>query len=166
MTLLKPCKRGHERTTENTYFYKGRRTCRECKNATARKWSKNNSKYEQAKQRKRRRTKGSQVREYANNWRRDNPDRVRAHYLKQAHGISVETFDAMNHKQKGRCAVCLELSGSALFVDHDHTTGNIRGLLCSTCNSGIGMLKDDTHLLKSAIKYLEEHSIMESRHDN
>lgn len=56
------------------------------------------------------------------------------------------------------CGICgaTESSGGKkqLHVDHDHTTGKIRGLLCNHCNLGIGHFKDDTELLQAAIKYL------------
>jgi recombination endonuclease VII len=58
--------------------------------------------------------------------------------------------------QNGVCAICKEApNGKKLALDHDHTTGEIRGLLCSSCNWGIGWLKDNTQTLKLAIQYLE-----------
>ena len=47
---------------------------------------------------------------------------------------------------------------NALTVDHNHVTGQIRGLLCTNCNLGIGNFKDKTELLKNAIKYLEKYT--------
>lgn len=56
--------------------------------------------------------------------------------------------------QNGRCAICKEFFTGTPNVDHDHQTGVVRGLLCHGCNVGIGFLKDDIRLLKSAIVYL------------
>jgi hypothetical protein len=57
--------------------------------------------------------------------------------------------------QKGRCLVCRH-KPKKLVVDHDHTTGHIRGLLCDPCNQGIGFLREDPKLLERAIAYLSK----------
>jgi Recombination endonuclease VII len=55
-------------------------------------------------------------------------------------------------EQAGVCAICsLDLP---LSIDHDHVTGEVRGLLCSNCNLGIGNLRDDPEIIGSAIRYL------------
>lgn len=64
--------------------------------------------------------------------------------------------------QKGKCAICSTLHNPAekkgrLYVDHDHKTGAIRGLLCGHCNSGLGYFEDDIDLLINAMEYLEKH---------
>lgn len=61
--------------------------------------------------------------------------------------------------QGGVCAICGETnaSGRDLSVDHDHETGEIRQLLCSNCNTGIGLLKDNPELLIKASAYLMKH---------
>jgi len=64
----------------------------------------------------------------------------------------------MSDDQEGLCAICRGPSGRrALGVDHDHTTGAVRGLLCSTCNSGLGGFRDNAALLIEAIVYLNQH---------
>jgi hypothetical protein len=74
--------------------------------------------------------------------------------------LLVDDWNKMFDKQKGCCAICgihqNELK-KALAVDHRHSDGKVRGLLCNPCNRGIGLLKEDTDKLKAAIKYLEEH---------
>jgi hypothetical protein len=74
------------------------------------------------------------------------------------YGISEDQYKAMLEQQEGRCAICQELPKSiALHVDHDHVTGNVRGLLCRDCNLAIGHLRDSTSILMRAIKYLENY---------
>lgn len=73
------------------------------------------------------------------------------------YGISVDEYDDLYSKQDGACAIRgKDNSGKRLCVDHCHSTGNIRGLLCHRCNVGIGMFLDNTELLASAILYLTE----------
>jgi len=78
----------------------------------------------------------------------------RRHHLKQAHGLTLEDYDDLLAKQGGVCAICGEYRGRRLAVDHDHTTGRVRGLLCDPCNQGIGFLDDDVSRLRAAIRYL------------
>jgi hypothetical protein len=59
------------------------------------------------------------------------------------------------HLQTGRCAICLDIKHiDELYIDHDHETDMVRGLLCCNCNTGIGQLKDSPRILKRAISYL------------
>jgi hypothetical protein len=71
-------------------------------------------------------------------------------------GLSIEQFEQLVRKQGGGCAICAGKppSGSVLCVDHDHATGEIRGLLCGPCNIGLARFKDDPVLLKRAVSYL------------
>jgi hypothetical protein len=80
------------------------------------------------------------------------------YHLKKNFGITIDAYNDMFTKQGGKCAICGKHQSEctrALAVDHDHITGKIRGLLCSTCNIGLGNFKDDTSLLKNTITYLE-----------
>ena len=70
------------------------------------------------------------------------------------YGISLLQYEAMLEAQNGVCAICKKTEGKHLSVDHNHVTGEIRGLLCSRCNLVIGRCNDDTKLLKAAILYL------------
>lgn len=82
----------------------------------------------------------------------------RKHRLKK-YGLTPEALDAMLESQGGVCAVCgtseWKGHGSAPHVDHDHTSGAVRGLLCVNCNRGLGFFGDDVARLRSAIVYLE-----------
>ena len=83
-------------------------------------------------------------------------DRSKNDHLKNQYGITLEKFNEMNAKQKGLCAICGKLckTGKRLCVDHDHETGEVRGLLCQECNCGLGLLKDNVSILEKCIKYL------------
>lgn len=82
----------------------------------------------------------------------------RKYRLKKFYGISVEDYDAMLEKQDGGCAICgrteSDETGRRLHVDHDHGTGELRGLLCNACNRGIGYFGDDIDRMEAAILYL------------
>jgi hypothetical protein len=95
-------------------------------------------------------------------WKKENPDKVaiveRRSLLKKKYGLSLEQYEAMSEAQGHSCAICgghreQEHTGK-LIVDHCHATGAVRGLLCNTCNRGIGLLKDDPQLLSHALNYL------------
>ena len=74
---------------------------------------------------------------------------------KQNYGITEDRFLTMLNEQQGVCAICKKPEFKRLLsVDHCHSTGQIRGLLCSKCNLGIGNLEDSTGSLESAIDYL------------
>lgn len=61
--------------------------------------------------------------------------------------------------QCGKCAICGRELWEKLRIDHDHKTGNLRGLLCDNCNWGLGNFKDNPAFLESAIKYLNKYNI-------
>lgn len=85
-------------------------------------------------------------------------DRNRNQQLWSNYGISLETFWRIHAAQNHRCACCgTENPGNAWHVDHDHSTDQIRGILCLNCNSGIGMLGDNLKGLQNAVAYLEAH---------
>lgn len=70
------------------------------------------------------------------------------------YGIEPHEFDRMLAEQGGACAVCRR--ERRLVVDHDHETGAVRGLLCDSCNQGLGKFADDTERLNAAIAYLRK----------
>ncbi len=78
--------------------------------------------------------------------------------LKHRHGISKADYETLLAKQEGACGICHKPppENQYLHVDHDHKTGRIRGLLCKSCNMGLGILGDDALLLHSAIRYLSD----------
>lgn len=81
-------------------------------------------------------------------------DKLMYHY-----GLSLEEYYFLHDEQLGTCAICHNKckSGRRLAVDHNHETGKTRGLLCMSCNRGLGLFNDDRYLLAKAVEYLEEH---------
>lgn len=78
-------------------------------------------------------------------------------YLKHHYGLTPQRYEEMLHAQKGMCAICDTKPGMReLGVDHDHATGKVRALLCMSCNTGLGMFRDNPVLLRRAAKYLRE----------
>lgn len=82
--------------------------------------------------------------------------------VKQYYSLTMEQYESMFAAQGERCAICGNFAdpngvraASRLHVDHDHTTGTVRGLLCNHCNRGLGAFKDKTYLLELAISYLK-----------
>jgi len=99
---------------------------------------------------------------------RENPAHFRERQYKRLYGITYDdAFNLLKH-QGGVCAVCASpvdfnvrtrssKAGMAV-VDHCHTTGKVRGILCHFCNIGIGHLKDDVTIVEKAFSYLKESS--------
>ena len=98
-------------------------------------------------------------------WRERNPEtyrrstkrtNLRKFALRHGVEIDIDLYDQMVDEQDGRCLICASEPGSiALAVDHDHETGRVRGLLCRSCNQGLGHFRDDPGLLRRAAIYLE-----------
>lgn len=68
-------------------------------------------------------------------------------------------FQELWNKQNGRCAICgtLFLNDRSYRIDHDHETGKVRGILCASCNTGLGLFKDAPEVLNMASEYLTTH---------
>lgn len=80
--------------------------------------------------------------------------------LQRAYGISYQQYLEMLDAQDGKCAICgTEDTGKrkAFAVDHCHECGEVRGLLCSNCNTGIGNLREDIEIMERAIAYVRYH---------
>lgn len=126
---------------DNNFFEQGRRVCRKCR---------------AKKKMVTRRDKGipSKIKHNV-----PKELKTRSYNLKNHFNMTLDDYDEMYRNQSGCCAICgthqSEL-GRTLCVDHNHITGEIRGLLCNDCNTAIGKLKTDEgiELLQKAIKYL------------
>lgn len=130
------CPRGHEYTPENTRHRKGKRpglTCRVCIEC------------ERTRRREAQRAKAAA-----------DPLYHRRAWLMRTYGITVERYIEILDAQGGVCAGCSKPCSVKAFlsVDHEHETGEIRGLLCHHCNLAVGYAKDDPELLEALAAYL------------
>jgi len=109
-------------------------------------------------------------------WQQENPDRLnayrrarrlepdvkrreRAGHLMRKFGITLEQYEAMLEAQGGVCAICGRAPGDiSLHVDHDHSTGRIRALLCFPCNNALADLREDPDIVGKALAYLVTHT--------
>lgn len=87
-------------------------------------------------------------------------DKLREYHLQKEFSMSIEDYNSLLEKQDGVCNICkrhrIASNKSNMAVDHCHTTGKIRGILCNWCNRGIGIFEDNEEFLKRAIDYLKE----------
>lgn len=103
---------------------------------------------------------------YNREWTARNKERrsryVRKSRMLRTYGITVEEHAQMVEDCGNRCYICGEQPNAAsknhnkLHVDHDHHTGEVRGLLCNQCNRAIGLMKESPRRLRTAAIYLEE----------
>ena len=85
-------------------------------------------------------------------------DSARRNRRRNMYGVTNEEFAEMCEAQGGVCAICQREPGQlGLVLDHDHETGEVRGVICSPCNSGLGLFQDDPEFLRVAAAYLEAH---------
>ena len=97
---------------------------------------------------------------HSQKWRVNNPDKNRQYYLKTTYNITVEEYDLLLKAQNNSCAICggpPSVVGNNLHVDHNHTTGKNRGLLCGHCNLILGQSKENKDILRKSIEYLEKY---------
>lgn len=83
-------------------------------------------------------------------------ERYKDRRRRNRYGISAAEYQSRLATQGGVCAICREPpKRQSLYVDHDHQTGETRGLLCAHCNTGLGGFRDDPRRLLAAAQYLE-----------
>ncbi|MGH8986882.1 MAG: endonuclease VII domain-containing protein [Acidimicrobiia bacterium] len=100
-----------------------------------------------------------QNREYYNQrqreYRREHREAERLGHLRRTFGLTLEDYELLLAPQLGGCAICGEAPGKiSLHVDHDHESGEVRGLLCFRCNGGLGQFKEQPTRLLRAADYL------------
>ena len=151
---------------ERDYYQKNKKRLKKVRheyvNKNREKLSKNGKIYYQANKEK--------VREKQREYIKKNPNKTREMHLKQIYGITSKDYNKILKIQNGVCAICLQPSSSKhqsgkiknLAIDHDHETGEIRGLLCDNCNRALGMFKDNPQYLENAKKYLQEYELKQN----
>lgn len=85
-------------------------------------------------------------------------------YTLRRRGLTVADYERMLAAQRGRCAICRRQDprgNGRWHIDHDHVTGQVRGLLCSNCNLALGYLGDDPDVIRAAATYVAKHRQME-----
>lgn len=95
--------------------------------------------------------KGYDPKEYSSSERR------REYLVNRNFGLSSKEYSNLKEQHNNSCAICdisFKTLGKRLSIDHDHSTGKIRGLLCPKCNTALGLLRDDIKLLEKMLKYL------------
>lgn len=150
MSQLKECSVCHaNKPVEDFPIHKkstgARRTrCNACQNAYWRSWRAANAEKHRASVKR---------------WRENNAESRRAEGRRRFYGLTPEDTASMLAAQDAACAICrseIHDGPDGFCVDHNHVTGEVRGLLCRKCNVLLGMASDDPSVLAAAIQYLEE----------
>ena len=98
-------------------------------------------------------------------WQADNPERAkyssRNRSIKTKYGIDIEQYNQILKDQNYQCAICGCTTQKHSYqknfnIDHNHETGEVRGLLCTACNRALGLFKDNPDILRKAAEYLDK----------
>ena len=150
--------------------------CKDCKKKSSKNWREDNKEHKQEYQKNWEEDNKEQRQKYRDGRKEEtkrytaqNKDKQRNNFLYNKYGITDKEYDDMVREQDNKCAICenpeskLNDNGypMRLCVDHDHITGQVRGLLCNKCNLGIGYLRSDegTDILLNAVCYIEIHNL-------
>lgn len=134
----------------------------EAQRARSRQWTKDNPEKSKAKDRKYKSNPDNRpgINATTNKWRASNPDKVMEYNRKQRLrrlGVEEFDFDGLFASQGHACAICRTTEkpkSKGWHIDHCHSTGRIRGILCQHCNLGLGRFRDNLDTLKAAEAYL------------
>jgi hypothetical protein len=133
-------------------------TCKECCSASHKLWREKNKEHIKQKGKERYEANKEEMKAQMRQYRKDNPKKMRDLHYRRYYGINIHDYNEMLYKQQNCCGICGCFAGEErLCVDHDHETGEVRGLLCQLCNKALGLFKDDKGSLERAIAYLERY---------
>ena len=96
--------------------------------------------------------------ERVRDYEQENPEKYINSILKCRYGIDCKEYEDLVKKQKGKCAICKKEYLKKLYIDHNHSTNKVRGLLCPSCNMTLGLVYEDIGILKNMISYLEKNN--------
>lgn len=119
--------------------------CRACRREYKREWQKKNRKIANG---------------YSRKYRAKNKTAVQEYNIKCRYGLSKEGIDGLLAKQQFKCAACLVgLTKTNIQIDHCHSTGKVRGILCRHCNTALGFMKDDIDAILRLADYARRHKL-------
>lgn len=122
--------------------------------AICQRWDKKNKERRREWAKARHKKNPERRRASARRWYKKNSQKVKSSRLKNSYGITIQEFSIIRKAQKNRCAICHKPFHKIPYVDHDHKTKVVRGLLCMPCNCALGLFQDSIFNFKQAIKYL------------
>ena len=132
-----------------------RSECKACHQAKQRSWYQANRQHAIAEVKRWQQENKEHLHEHRREYRKGRTAEDREGHLRRTFGITQADYEELLARQGGGCAICGKKPGKiSLHVDHDHETGEIRGLLCVGCNNALGQFHDDAALLDRAISYV------------
>lgn len=149
------------REQERLKAARSRNESRDAYNAYMREWRNKNKDKINAELREKRKTDPEYAEKIRARDRLRPREQLKNKRLNQFYGITLDEYNKMREEQNFSCPICGKHEDNCgkhkLVVDHCHTTGKVRQLLCAQCNAGIGHLKESESILTSAIAYLRKH---------
>lgn len=170
-------KKAYDRAYHQKNKHRWPKPAPEVKRARGREWYKKYSDRIKQERKARYAAKRGEILAQMKEYRAKNPDKIRERNRKQRakhppqywvakerlrlYGITEIQYQDQHQIQQGGCALC-GVQSRSLAVDHDHATGAIRGLLCGSCNGGLGLFKDNQAVLLKAIEYLKSGGVWQT----
>jgi hypothetical protein len=152
--VSKPGVLAAKRARERAYYAKNKDRLTELKRA----WCASNKDKTVQRSAAYRAANKDKLREASKRWRDQNRSLISEKRIAKMYGVSPSEMQRMRDEQGDACAICRAPGGSlGLCVDHDHATGAVRGLLCQTCNKGLGCFSDSVENISRAATYLLKH---------
>lgn len=153
-----------EKTTQQIYYQKHKKRLK----LLRKEYDRINSEHIKKLRRKRYKQDPEKYKERSRKYQKSHIQEKKEYDLKRKFGITQEEYNKILKDQNSVCFLCLNVETrkhkntitQRLSIDHDHKTGKIRGLLCNNCNRGIGLLQDNSEILKRAVFYLERSKLL------